>query len=110
MNAYNDLLEHLNEGETIEAIVFGEWGWGTGWKEPANSVPVEKRGVILTEEEAKPLMKGWSFNGGHGSPECHAVNVWTNQRLFWVTQYDGMTWIDSAPRNPTAYMPDMPGG
>lgn len=109
MNAYNDLLEHLNEGEVIEAIVFGEWGWGS-YGEETVAVPPDKQGVLLTPEEAKPLMKGWSFNGGYGSPECYAVNVWTNQRLFWVTQYDGMTWLDSAPRNPTAYIPDMPGG
>ena len=109
MNAYNDLLEYLQEGETIEAIVFGEWGWG-GYNEEATAVPQEKQGILLTPEEAKPMMKGWSFHGGFGSPKCYAVNVWTNKRVCWVTQYDGSTWLDSAPRNPTAHIPDMPGG
>ena len=109
MNAYEDLLEHLHEGETIEAIVFGEWGWGS-YGEESVVVPKDKQGVLLTPEEAKPMMAGWSFNGGYGSPECYAVNVWTNKRVIWVTQYDGSTCLDSAPRNPIAHIPDMPGG
>ena len=55
-------------------------------------------------------MQGWSFNGGYGSPACYAVRVWTNLRVFWVTQYDGATCLDSARRNPSDEMPDMPGG
>lgn len=116
LNAMTDLRKELQEGETIEAIVFGEWGWaayepgGLGYGETRHFVPLDKRGVILSAEEAEPFMAGWSFNGGYGSPDCYAVNVWTDRRVLWVTQYYGSTRLSSAPRNPVAHMPDMPGG
>jgi len=111
LNAYKDLLNELEDGEVVEAVVFGEYGW-SGYNEEGcdNPVPKEKQGVLLTLEQAKPLMDGWSYDGGYGSPECYATYVWTNQRLIWVTQYDGSTCLDSAPRNPTACIPSMPGG
>lgn len=110
MNAYEDLQNYLEENETVEAIVFGPWGW-YGYCEPEPPpVPPDKRGQILTLEEAKPFMQDWSFYGGYGAPECYAVYIWTDQRIIWVTQYDGSTGLNSAPRNPQAVMPDMPGG
>jgi len=109
-NAYKELLEELNDGEVVESIVFGEWGWG-GYGEPENKpVPMEKQGVALTIEEARPMMQAWAFYGGYGSPDCYAVNIWTNQRIIWITQYDGSTSLDSAPRNPVSGKPSMPGG
>lgn len=110
LNAYKDLKGCLEKGETIEAIVFGEWGWG-GYREPVEKpVPKEKQGVVLSIEEAKPMMAGWTYFCGYGAPECYATNVWTNKRILWITQYDGSTSIDHAPRNPTATIPEMPGG
>jgi hypothetical protein len=121
LNAHDELVSILEDGETIEAIVFGAWGWGSaprdgeGWEpghgEPSYPpVPFDKRGVILKIEEACPYMEGWSFYGGYGAPACYAVNVWTNKRVMWVTQYDGSTRLSFAPRNPVAVIPDMPGG
>jgi hypothetical protein len=108
MSAYNDLLEYLEPDEKVEALVFGEYGWG-GYGEGADPIG-EKRGTVLTLEEAEPLMQSWSFYGGYGSPDCYATYIWTNQRVIWVTQYDGSTRLSSAPRNPVACIPDMPGG
>lgn len=120
MSAWDDLHDFLEGGEEVEAVVFGPWGWGSfiegrGWEpgygEPnPPPVPFEKRGVLLDALEAMPYMRGWSFDGGYGAPMCYAVRIWTNRRVIWVTQYDGATWLDSAPRHPTAHMPDMPGG
>jgi hypothetical protein len=110
MSAYKELLEVLEEGEVVEALVFGAWGWG-GYGEPQPApVPKDKRGVILTLEEAEPYMQAWNFYGGYGAPDCYAVNIWTNQRVLWITQYDGSTSLSSAPRNPVAHAPSMPGG
>lgn len=116
-----ELREFMMEGEYVEAIVFGPWGWGSaprdgqeweyGHGEPSPPpVPFELRGKVLTLAEAEPYMQSWSFNGGYGAPDCYATNIWTNKRVIWVTQYDGSTNLDSAPRYPTASMPDMPGG
>ncbi len=121
LNAFDELTTELHEGEIIEAIVFGAWGWGSdpepnqpwepGYDEPEPPpVPFVKRGVLLTADAAKPYMVGWSFSGGYGAPHCYAVHVWTNQRVLWVTQYDGSTRLNSAPRHPVAIIPDMPGG
>lgn len=108
-NAFDDLLEYLEPREEIEAVVFGPYGWN-GYCEEGKFVPDKKKGVVLTADEAAPFMKGWSFDGDFGAPSCYAVYVWTNKRVIWVTQYDGATWLSSAPRNPTACMPEMPGG
>lgn len=111
LDAYKDLMKFLNKNEIVEGIVFGEYGWGGyGENECKNPIPKEMKGVVLTLERAKPLMNGWSFNCGHGSPECYATYIWTNQRVIWVTQYDGATTLDSAPRSPKNCIPEMPGG
>ena len=121
--AYDELMAYLEPGEVVEAIVFGAFGWGS-WDdddEGSNSmgyhedmlkefIPWDKRGKVLTLEEARPHMQCWSFDGGFGAPECYATYVWTNQRVIWVTQYDGSTGLDSMPRNPVACVPSMPGG
>lgn len=107
MNAFDKL--GLDSDEQIEAVVFGEWGWdGLSEPEPA-PVPESARGQILSYEEAYPYGEGWSFYGGYGSPECYAVNIWTNKRVLYVVQYNGSTRLAAIPRNPTPHMPEMPG-
>lgn len=120
MSALTDLREYLQKNEVVEKIVFGPWGWGSrpdeegNWEarygEPKDSIPTNRRGVPLCMEEAAPLMGGWSFLGGFGAPDCYATYIWTNQRVIWVTQYDGATGLDSMPRHPQDCIPDMPGG
>ena len=120
-NAKQEIENLLTETETVEAVVFGPWGWGDApdegedWEEghgepEPTPVPFNKRGVALTFEEAAPMMESWSFYGGFGSPKCYAVRIWTSDRVFWVTQYDGSTSLDWTDRNPSDTMPDMPGG
>jgi hypothetical protein len=103
-------MEYLKDGETIEAVVFGKYGWGGFDEDEESPVPSNVQEKVLTLAEAEPYMHGWSFYGGYGAPECYAVYVWTNQRVIWVTQYDGATNLSSAPRNPTPCTPTMPGG
>jgi hypothetical protein len=121
MSAYEELQEYIAENEKIEAIIFGPWGWGSSpadgkdWEKGYGEqdepyVPYDIRGKVLTLDQAEQYMQGWSFYGGYGAPDCYATYIWTNQRVIWVTQYDGATSLDSAPRNPIAIMPDMPGG
>src|SRR5690554_149073 len=107
MAAYDELLEFLNDGEQVEAIVFGPWGWGNapasdeawerGYGEPDDvPVPFDMRGKVLSLEDAAPFMQQWDFNGGFGAPACYATYIWTDRRVIWVTQYDGSTGLDSA--------------
>ena len=121
MSAETELLKFLEDGETVEAVVFGPWGWGSapsegeawkpGYSEPEPpAVPYDKRGVVLSWEEARGMMQSWNFYGGYGAPNAYATYIWTNRRVILVTQYDGSTHLSAAPRNPSATMPDMPGG
>lgn len=110
-SAYENLMDELKDGEQVESIVFGDWGWG-GFHEDyiPDPIPKDKRGKLMTLGEARPLMQSWSFYGGYGAPLCYAVYIWTNERVIWVTQYDGRTSLNSAPRNPVDCIPEMPGG
>lgn len=111
LDAYLDLKKEIRINEVVEGLVFGEYGWsGLGEERCNNPIPKDKIGVLLSLEEARPLMKGWTYDGGFGSPQCYATYVWTNQRVIWVTQYDGSTNLDSMPRHPQDVIPDMPGG
>lgn len=109
-DAYQQLTEALVKGEVIEGICFGEWGW-SGYREPKPSIiPRDKQGIVLSKEEAKPLMKGWSLYSDFGAPMAYAMYVWTNKQVVWITQYDGSTALSSMPRNPTDCEVKMPGG
>jgi hypothetical protein len=121
MSAIEQLRKFLVDGESVEGIVFGVWGWGSapqdgdewepGYLEPdPPPVPFDLRGRVMTLDEAAPYMESWEFYGGFGAPDCYAVTIWTDRRVIWVTQYDGSTGLDAAWRNPTAGYPDMPGG
>lgn len=110
MSAIEELKKMLNDGERIESIVFGDYGW-SGYNEPEPpAIPVDLRGKPMEIDEAAKYMKTWSFYGGYGAPECYAVYIWTTERVMWVTQYDGATGLNFAPRNPSDTMPEMPGG
>lgn len=112
MTAWDELQEMLTDGEQIEAVVLGDYGWGggdeLGYGEPSHRpVPLDKRGVVLTADEAKPLMQDWQLSGGFGAPSCYAATVWTNRQVIWVHEYDGSTGLESAPRHPAPGRPRM---
>lgn len=104
-NFKNDLLEAA-DGEPIEAIVFGEGGWGDYNMEKWGDYPV---GSVLTWADALPVVDR-EYHTGYGAPECPSTYAWTASRVLYVVQYDGSTSISSIPRNPTDCKPEMPGG
>lgn len=123
MTAYAELQEAAGGAENIEGIVFGAWGWGSlpltkdedgndeyEWNEPAEYIPADFRGRVLTWEEAEPFLKNWSCYGGYGSPDCYAITMWTTNHVVFITQYDGSTRINEVPRHPIDHTPHMPGG
>lgn len=132
-DAYRELVARLHPNETVAAIVFGPWGWGTtpsknhpewelGFEEPTEDgktpllIPFEVRGKVLGRTQARHYMKGWSFYGGIGQPKCYATWIWTNQRVIWITQYNNQTSLSSMPITPivclrnSESMPYIPGG
>lgn len=108
-------IEQAAEGEEIIGIVVGPFGWGS-WGEEGYledevvrvKIPWEKRGVVLTWQEARPLLD-YDYGDGFGAPECHAIVAWTENRVIFVGQYDGATSVYSLPRHPSPCRPYMPG-
>ena len=125
MSAYDEILKMLEEGEKVEGIVFGPFSWGGvpkdgeqwdyGCDEPGEEtgeeppVPFHLRGKVLTLEEVRQYMNGWSFYNGCGVPKCYATYIWTNKRVFWVAAYEGETRLEFMPRDPTVCIPAMSG-
>lgn len=106
-NAYDDLIELLDDDEKVEAVVFGHWG---GWHSEDGSpyvVPQGIKGKLISINEAKFYMHGWSFYSGYGDPEAYAVYIWTNKNVIFVHEYDGSTMLSSVPRNPLTCIPGM---
>ena len=107
-NFKRDILEAAN-GEPIEAIIIGQFGWGGyGDSEPPH-VPADKMGVVLTWDEAAPLLD-YEYDTGYGAPECNAIEAFTASRILSVSTYDGSSWLTWANRQPTPHMPEMSGG
>ena len=102
MNAFDDI--ELLEDETIEAVVFGNFGTpgdGGASYEIDPPIPKDVRKKVLTYEAAYPYGDGWKFKGGFGTSETYNVHIWTNQRVLFVHEYDGATCLESVPRHPT---------
>jgi hypothetical protein len=109
---YQQIDEALYKKEKITGIVFGSWrDWDflSGEKEDTKEeevplVPEDKRGVVLTLEEAKPYLEGWDIC----SEDCifaYVIFVWTTLRVFFVVDRDGAWELNSVPAIPVNTMP-----
>lgn len=89
-----------------EYAVIGEFGWGGYPEDDPNSkrVPEDQQGILLTWAQARPLLD-YDYDSGYGSPECHAVYVWSRDQVAWLVDYDGSTSVRTAPTQPTSMMP-----
>ena len=97
--AYDELKKHLAENEIIEGIVLGDW---TGIQDP-KLIPKKQRNIVLTEEQAKPLMKKWRFfESGSNYDVWYDIRVWTNKQVIWVQDYGGEAVFFSVARSPVA--------
>jgi hypothetical protein len=106
-NFKEDILEAA--GEPIEAIVIGAFGWDGYEEHVPPRVPDEKKGVVLSWDEAAPMLN-YEYDTGFGTPECHAIEAYTASRVIIVSTYDGSTSLTWVWRNPTPGNPSMPGG
>lgn len=117
IDAYDELIEYLEEGETVERIVFSRWGFtqdifadyedwvkGIPIADPV-IVPFDNRAFPMRLDEAKEYMLGWSFYTGDFS--CYATYVWTNKRRIWVNpSWEGYTYLESIQRAPSVCEPE----
>jgi len=52
----------------------------------------------------------YEYESGYGSEDCHAVTAWSENWTLFVACYDGSTWVERIPRNPTNHTPEYVGG
>jgi len=116
MSNFADDLEESVKGAEIVGVVIGRFGWGAegapdeeapGFGE-RTPIPLDKKGKLLEWVEARPLLD-YTYSTGHGTPDCHAVSLYTETTVFFVSQYKGATGIASIPRYPINHNPEMPG-
>lgn len=105
-DAIDELTEFLDPEESVEAVVFGYYG-GDDWHDEVDTVPRELIGKVLSFEQAKQYMRGWSFYGGFGFPDSYPVYIWTNKHVIFVHEYDGATGLRRHPRNPVESEPSF---
>ncbi len=110
MSALEEIETALLPGEEVDSVVFGLYGWRCGGDEDDPVIPKEHVSVALRWTVAKQYLTNWSIAGGFGSPDCFAIYVWTQSRVGFIAKYDGSTWLQWIPRQPTDCMPEMAGG
>ncbi len=113
MSNLKEWILKVANGEPIEAIVIGKPVQASLVTPPAD-IPWAHQDEsnfnrVLSWHEAEPLID-YPFDSSYGLPRCHAVTAWTKSRVIFVSQYNGATSIEYAPRNPVNHMPSMPGG
>lgn len=99
------------DGDPVESVVIGNMGWSDYKLEylPESAQDSNNWHKVLPWSQAEKLVD-YEFDSGYGSPGCQAITAWTQNKVIFVSQYDGATGICSVPRNPTDHIPDMPGG
>ncbi|RLG52824.1 MAG: hypothetical protein DRO00_05035 [Thermoproteota archaeon] len=105
VNLKDEILK-LTDSEIIEAVVIGHNYW---LEEYEDKIPWEKKGVILSWEEAKKLLD-FEYESDYGKPEGYPVFVWTKTKLIITVIYDGKIWLEALPRNPVPCKPHFVGG
>lgn len=106
MAVLKDWLIQMADGESIDAVQFGE-----DWPSTLGDLPkLPPPGYILSWDEAQPWLS-YEFDNGFGVPGCQAVYAYTRNWIMFIAQYDGSTWPHRIPRVPTpGFCPEMPGG
>jgi hypothetical protein len=111
MTAYQEIIDFLKPQEEIEAIVFGEDTRRKSWhRSDEDIIPSYVKGKIISFEEAKEFLLDWQIAGGYGGQEVLHFYAWTNFRIIFIGTYDGATWIEAIPRNPSECLPCSVGG
>jgi hypothetical protein len=109
--AFDELLEELKPGEVIESVVFNTpCMYDFYGPNGEDYIPAKLIGQLIPFEEAKQYFFGWNISGGFGNPDVVPFYVWTNYRVLFIGCYDGATWLESVPRNPTNVIPNIVGG
>ena len=116
MGNFADNILAEADGEKIESVVIGPFGWGYDLDDEEPYGMDDKQRVDRIHL-GKPLswrrvadLLDYEYTTSFGAPNCHAIWAWTASRVIFVSTYDGSTSVTSVPRNPRDGTPSMPGG
>jgi hypothetical protein len=98
MSAYAELVSAFLPGEVLETVVFSRWASHKG--EPNPPISPELFGVVLTAEQAKPLMINWSTSGKTWLALVYPFYAYTNKHVWFIHDFDGATQLQCIPLNP----------
>ncbi len=56
-------------------------------------------GVPLTWEQAAPMLD-YEYSAGYGSMDCHNIEIFTKDLVYYINEYDGSTSIYYVNRHP----------
>jgi hypothetical protein len=109
-NGYTELLALIGD-ESLEGIVFGKYyEYDRETRTRSDIVPRDKEDIVLSLEEAAPILKMFSFDHGYGIEKCPAITAWTKTKVIVVLIYDGSTMLVDIPRHATEHTPFYVGG
>ena len=109
MDFATEIEEYARQlGEKPLVVVIGEFGWGIMEDEQNNPVG-DMKNKAMPWDVMRQFLE-YEYDSGYGGPECHAISVYTENYVIFVSQYDGATGLYSIPRNPINHSPIMPGG
>lgn len=96
--------ELTNTGETLTAVVVGRHDRLRFRKDPL--LPDEN--VVLSPQAGLAKLDV-EFDSGFGGADCFPMFAWTENRVYFIHEYDGATSLAWVPRNPCACVPDFSG-
>jgi hypothetical protein len=114
--------EEAGGADKIVSAVVGLFGWAAyhdeepdttayGFDREASRMPFppEMRFKPQSWDVVRKYLD-YNHDQGYGAPECHAVFVYTEDSVIFVSTYDGSTDLEKIPRNPSESRPEMYGG
>ena len=46
------------------------------------------------------VLLNYEYDAGFGGQDCHNIYIWTKDKVYFVHEYDGATWLEYVDRNP----------
>jgi hypothetical protein len=46
------------------------------------------------------VLLNYEYDNGYGTQDCHNIYIWTKDKVYFIHEYDGATWLGYVDRNP----------
>lgn len=105
-NFLKDIQETIREccdSEPIESVVIATYG-GYYNDDGNKAIPKEFIGKPVCFGDVREYFD-YEYDDGFGGTECHAIYLYTQNFIVFVSEYDGATSVDCIPRNPIECTP-----